>query len=264
MLNHVFAFLVVVGILVALSSSVYRAQTGEPVKKVVEGREVVEYRPYATLAEKLKAIAAAGDRITQDAINASGFRYQDPVTHKEKSGAVGLAIDYIGIMALWLGFMKIAEAAGLIQLLARSIAPVFRFLFPRVPVDHPAAGAMLMNIAANILGLDNAATPLGIKAMKELQELNAQKDTASNAMCMFLALNTSSLTLLPVSVISWRVASGSTAPTTIIVPILIATFCGKIAAIVSCELLERLSPDTPSTLDSQTAQQHRASQEERQ
>ncbi len=250
MLNHVFAFLVIIGILVALSSSLYRAQRGEKVTRIVDGQEIVETRVYATAEEKLKAIAAAGDRITQEAINVAGFRYQDPVTHKEKSGAVGLAIDYIGIMALWLGFMKIAESAGLIQLLARGIAPIFRFLFPRVPIDHPAAGAMLMNMAANILGLDNAATPLGIKAMKELQELNGQKDTASNAMCMFLALNTSSLTLLPVSVIGWRVASGSTAPTTIIVPILIATLCGKIAAIVSCKLLERLSPDTPSLLDS--------------
>jgi len=249
MLNHVFAFLIVVGILVGLSSALYQAQTGETVRKVVDGREVVEKRAYTTLDEKLKAIAAAGDRLTQEAINVSGFRYEDPVTHKEKSGAVGLAIDYIGIMALWLGFMKIAEAAGLIQLLARAIAPVFRFLFPRVPIDHPAAGAMLMNMAANILGLDNAATPLGIKAMKELQELNGQKDTASNAMCMFLALNTSSLMLLPVSVIGWRVAAGSTAPTTIIVPILIATGCGKIAAILACKLLERLSPDTPLVYD---------------
>lgn len=253
MLNHVFAFLVIVGILVALISSTYQAHMGIPVKKVVDGTEIVEYQPYDSASEKLKAIAAAGDRITQEAINTAGFRYVDPATHKEKSGAVGLAIDYIGIMALWLGFMKIAEAAGLIQLLARGIAPIFRFLFPRVPVEHPAAGAMLMNIAANILGLDNAATPLGIKAMKELQELNGRKDTASNAMCMFLALNTSSLTLLPVSVIGWRVASGSAAPTTVVVPILIATLCGKIAAIVSAKLLERLSPDTPSTLDELSA-----------
>jgi spore maturation protein A len=252
-LNHIFAFLVVVGILVALSSSLYHAQRGEAVVKVVGGREMVELRPYATWGEKLKAIAAAGDKITQSAINTAGFRYEDPQTKQEKSGAVGLAIDYIGIMALWLGFMKIAEAAGLIQLLARGIAPVFRFLFPRVPVDHPAAGAMLMNMAANVLGLDNAATPLGIKAMKELQELNGQKDTASNAMCMFLALNTSSLTLLPVSVIGWRVASHSAAPASVIVPILIATSCGKIAAIVACKLLERLSPDTPSTLEDHEA-----------
>lgn len=256
MLNHVFAFLVVVGILVAATSSVYRAEMGEPVRKVVDGKEVVETRFYPTLQEKLKAIGAAGDKITKAAIAASSFRTEDPVTKETKSGAVGLAIDYIGIMALWLGFMKIAEAAGLIQLLAKGIAPLFRFLFPRVPIDHPAAGAMLMNIAANILGLDNAATPLGIKAMKELQELNARKDTASNAMCMFLALNTSSLTLLPVSVISWRVTSGSQAPTTIIVPILIATLCGKIAAIISCKLLERLSPDTPSTLDENAGVAH--------
>ncbi|AXA37605.1 MAG: hypothetical protein KatS3mg130_1111 [Candidatus Sumerlaea sp.] len=249
MLNHVFAFLVVVGILVGLSSSVYHAKYGETVQRVVDGREVTEVVQYPTVSEKLKAIAKAGDRITQAAINVSGFRYTDPETKQEKAGAVGLAIDYIGIMALWLGFMKIAEAAGLIQALAKAIAPVFRFLFPRVPVDHPAAGAMLLNIAANILGLDNAATPLGIKAMRELQELNGQKDTATNAMCMFLALNTSSLTLLPASVIAWRVASGSTAPTTIIVPILIATTCGKIAAIVASKLFERLSPEPPSSAE---------------
>lgn len=249
MLNHIFAFLIVVGILVGFSSALYRSQAGETVKTIVDGRQVTELKVYRTAGEKVAAIAAAGDKITNEAINTVGFRFEDPVTKKQKSGAVGLAIDYIGIMALWLGFMKIAEAAGLIQALARCIAPVFRFLFPKVPVNHPAAGAMLMNIAANMLGLDNAATPLGIKAMKELQELNGQKETASNAMCMFLALNTSSLTLLPASIIAWRVTFKSAEPTTIIVPILIATSFGKIAAIISCKLLERLSPDTPSTLD---------------
>jgi spore maturation protein A len=148
-------------------------------------------------------------------------------------------------MALWLGFMKVAEAAGLIQLLARAIAPVFRFVFPKVPPDHPAAGAMLMNIAANMLGLDNAATPLGIKAMQELQQLNGEKETASNAMCMFLALNVSSLTLIPASIIGYRVTMHSKNPTSFWVPMIIATACGKVTAITLCKIAERFSKDTP-------------------
>lgn len=250
MLNHIWAFLIAVGILVGLYSAINKVSTGEQVVSTrPDGTTVTETRRYRTAAEKVQAFASVGNKITADAVNAVSFRYTDPVTKAEKSGAVGIAVDYIGIMALWLGFMKIAEASGLIQLLARCIAPIFRFLFPRVPVNHPAAGAVLMNVAANMLGLDNAATPLGIKAMKELQELNGQKDTASNAMCMFLALNTSSLTLLPASILAYRIAMKSVNPAVIIFPILIATGCGKIVAIISCKIFERFSPDTPPADD---------------
>ena len=167
-------------------------------------------------------------------------------TFDSSKNAFEISLGLTGVLALWLGIMKIGERAGAVNVLARMLSPFFTKLFPDIPKNHPVMGSIFMNIASNMLGLDNAATPLGIKAMKELQELNGSKDTASNAMCMFLALNTSSLMLLPVTVIGWRVASGSTAPATIIVPTLIATLCGKIAAILSCKLLERLSPDTPT------------------
>ncbi len=254
MLNHIWAFLVVVGILVGASSAVYRASTGEVEKKVVDGKEVTVVVPYDTWDKKLQALATAGNKLTNDIVNSVAFRYDD--NGKQKSGAVGIAMDYIGIMALWLGIMKIAEVSGLIQKLAQLIRPVFRFVFPTVPVDHPAAGAILMNFAANMLGLDNAATPLGVKAMKELQELNGKKDTASNAMCMFLAINVSCLTLLPVSIIGYRVAAHSKAPTQFMVPMLIATFIGHIVAFLGCRLAEKFSPDTPppSAEDKQTAE----------
>lgn len=250
MLNHIWAFLVVVGVLVGFSSAIRDTAVGVPVQQAgPDGTTITVYQKYNTGLKKAEALAAAGNKITQAAVNSVSFRYADPATGIEKQGAVGLAIDYIGIMALWLGFMKIAEASGLIQLLARAIRPLFRFVFPTVPVEHPAAGAMLMNIAANMLGLDNAATPLGIKAMKELQELNRDKETASNAMCMFLAQNVSSLMLLPASIIGLRAASGSKAPTAFMVPMLIATGCGHIVAFLVARLHEKFTRDTRSTLD---------------
>lgn len=155
--------------------------------------------------------------------------------------AVELAIGLIGVMALWLGLMKIAEEAGLVQLIGKWLRPVMKRLFPEVPEDHPAMGSMVMNFAANILGLGNAATPLGIKAMKELQELNEEKDTASNSMCMFLAINTSSITLVASSVIAYRAAAGSANPSEIIGPTLVATIVSTIVAITVVKLFEKAS-----------------------
>lgn len=154
--------------------------------------------------------------------------------------AVELAIGLIGIMALWLGIMKIAEEGGLVRLLAKAVKPVMVRLFPDVPAEHPAMGSMLMNIAANILGLGNAATPLGLKAMIELQKINPHKETASNAMCTFLALNTSSLTLIPATIIGLRAAADSQNPTEVIGPIIVATKVSTIAAIIAVKLLEKL------------------------
>lgn len=154
--------------------------------------------------------------------------------------AVELAIGLIGIMALWLGIMKIAEEGGLVRLLAKAVKPVMVRLFPDVPAEHPAMGSMLMNIAANILGLGNAATPLGLKAMIELQKINPHKETASNAMCTFLALNTSSLTLIPATIIGLRAAADSQNPTEVIGPIIVATTASTIAAIIAVKLLEKL------------------------
>ncbi|MGL5346575.1 MAG: nucleoside recognition domain-containing protein [Peptostreptococcaceae bacterium] len=154
---------------------------------------------------------------------------------------VELALGLIGMMALWLGIMKIAEKSGLIILIGKALRPIMKFLFPEVPADHPAMGSMVMNIAANVLGIGNAATPLGIKAMQELQELNEDKETASNSMCMFLAINTSSVTLVASSVVAYRLAAGSANPTEIIGPSIVATVASTTAAIIAVKLFEKLS-----------------------
>lgn len=154
--------------------------------------------------------------------------------------AVDISLGLIGVMALWLGIMKIAEDSGLIKFIARALRFIMIPLFPDVPADHPAMGAMIMNMAANVLGLGNAATPLGLKAMQELQDLNPHKDTASNAMVTFLAINTSSVTLIPASVIAIRVAAGSANPTEIIGPTIVATIASTIAAIIAVKLLQKL------------------------
>jgi spore maturation protein A len=152
---------------------------------------------------------------------------------------VTLAIGLIGVMALWLGLLKIAEKAGLVDKIARAVRPVFRPLFPGVPDGHPAISAMLLNIAANMLGLGNAATPFGIKAMEELEKLNPTPGTATNAQVLFLAINTASLQLVPTTVIALRAAAHSTDPAAIILPCLGASFCALCVAIVSAKLLER-------------------------
>lgn len=154
--------------------------------------------------------------------------------------SVNIAFSLIGIMALWLGIMKIAEEAGLIKLLAKAIRPVSRFLFPQIPSDHPAIGAIVMNLSANWLGLGNAATPMGIKAMEHLQELNEDKETASNAMIMFLALNTASITLIPMTVIGIRAGLGSQNPAAIIGTTIFASTMATITAITMVKLFSAI------------------------
>lgn len=154
--------------------------------------------------------------------------------------AVELAIGLIGVMALWLGIMKIGEDSGLIRGIGRLLRPVMVLLFPDVPPDHPAMGAMVMNISANVLGLGNAATPFGLKAMEELQKLNKKKDTATNAMVTFLAINTSSVTLIPASTIAILSAAGAINPTEIIGPTIMATTISTIVAIILSKLLQDL------------------------
>ena len=156
--------------------------------------------------------------------------------------AVEISLGLIGIMALWLGIMRIAEQSGLVLLLSRAIAPVMRVIFPGVPREHPAMGAIVMNIAANMLGLNNAATPLGIKAMEELQELNPSKDVATDAMVMLMAINTASVQLIPATVIGLMAAAGSTNPTAVIAPTLIVTGASLIIAILAAKLLQPLFP----------------------
>lgn len=154
--------------------------------------------------------------------------------------AVTIALGLIGIMALWLGVMRLAERAGLVQRIARVLRPVMRRLFPDVPAEHPAMGSMLMNMAANMLGLGNAATPLGLRAMRDLETLNPRPGIATNAMCTFLAINTSSVQLIPATAIAILAASGSTRPTAIVGTALLATICAASVAIISVKLLEKL------------------------
>jgi spore maturation protein A len=156
--------------------------------------------------------------------------------------AVEIALGLIGIMTLWLGMMRIAEASGLVTLLGRILRPVLRWLFPELPPDHPANGAIVVATAANMLGLNNAATPLSIKAMEELQELNPRKDTASNAMVTFMALTTSGVQLIPATMIGVLVAAGSKEPTKIISTSLIATAIGTTAAVIAAKVLQRFYP----------------------
>jgi spore maturation protein SpmA len=163
------------------------------------------------------------------------------------SSAVTLAIGLIGVMALFLGLMKVAEAGGLLTIIAKTIRPVMVRLFPDVPADHPAMGAMILNMSANALGLGNAATPFGIRAMQELDKLNVNKGTATNAMVLFLAINTSSVTLLPTGVIALRASAGSIDPAGILPTTLFATVCSTTVAIIAVKLLQRYS-EIPATI----------------
>ena len=160
-------------------------------------------------------------------------------------GAVELAIGLVGVMTLFLGLMKVAEAGGLLTIIAKLIRPLMVRLFPEVPPDHPAMGAMILNMSANALGLGNAATPFGIRAMQELDKLNPQPGTATNSMALFLAINTSSITLLPTGVIAIRAAAGSTDPAGILPSTLFATICATIAAICAAMLYRRWFPVRP-------------------
>ncbi len=158
------------------------------------------------------------------------------------AGAVDLAIGLVGVMTLFLGLMKVAEAGGMLKILARLIRPLMVRLFPDVPADHPAMGAMILNLSANALGLGNAATPFGIRAMQELDKLNPRKGTSTDAMALFLAINTSSITLLPTGVIAIRAAAGSTDPAGILPTTLFATICSTTVAIIAAKLYRRLAP----------------------
>jgi spore maturation protein A len=162
------------------------------------------------------------------------------------STAVQISLGLVGIMTLWLGMMRVAEAAGLMSLLGRALRPLLRRLFPEVPSDHPAAGAIVLAIAANMLGLNNAATPLGIKAMEELQALNPDKDTATNPMVTFLAMTTSGVQLIPATMIGVLAAAGSQQPTAIIAPSIVATFVGTVAAVAAAKVLQHLYRSSPA------------------
>ena len=162
-------------------------------------------------------------------------------TFSSSKTAFEISLGLTGVLSLWMGVMKIGEQGGVVNVLARLLSPVFTKLFPDIPKGHPVTGSIFMNIAANMLGLDNAATPLGLKAMEQMQELNPKKDTASNPMIMFLVLNTSGLTLVPVSIMVYRAQMGAAQPTDIFIPILLATFFSTLAGIIVTSLYQRIN-----------------------
>jgi spore maturation protein A len=187
---------------------------------------------YIWLALVIVAVVLGGingkiENVTKAAIDSAG-------------NSVTIAIGLIGVMALWLGIMKIADDSGLMVLVARLIAPIMRRLFPEIPADHPAMGSMLMNIAANMLGLSNAATPLGLKAMEDLEKLSKSPGVATNSMCTFLTINTAGLQLIPASMVSLMASAGSKDPTAIIGTTLAATLIAAVLGVTAAKLLEKL------------------------
>jgi len=185
------------------------------------------------IALVVAAINGTADAVTKSAVDSA-------------SSAVQVSIGLIGIMTLWLGIMRVAEASGLVTLVGRALSPVLRWLFPEIPKEHPAGGALVVALAANMLGLNNAATPLGIKAMEELQALNPDKGTATNAMVTFMAVTTSGVQLIPATMIGVLAAAGSTAPTAIIAPTIGATFIGTVAAVAAARVLQHFYAQAPA------------------
>jgi spore maturation protein SpmA len=176
----------------------------------------------------------SGDVVTFKAIIDATFS-------ASRMAVIDIALPLTGIMTLWLGLMNIGEKAGAVGVLSRIVGPFFSKLFPEIPKNHPASGQLLMNFSANMLGLDNAATPLGLKAMQSLQDLNPNKETASNAQIMFLAINTSGLTVIPVAILAQRAILGATNPTDIFIPLLIATYCSTLAAIIFVGIKQKIN-----------------------
>lgn len=162
-------------------------------------------------------------------------------TFSSSKTAFEISLGLTGVLALWLGIMKVGEKGGVVNILARLLSPIFSKLFPDIPKGHPVTGSIFMNLSANMLGLDNAATPLGLKAMEQMQELNPRKDTAWNPMIMFLVLNTSGLTLIPVSIMVYRAQMGAAQPTDIFIPLLLATFFSTIAGIIVTSIFQRIN-----------------------
>jgi len=214
-------------------------------------------KPSAPAAKKTAAINAIWLYLIVVSIIAAAYTgtMEDvgKASFESAKNAVTLALGLIGAMALWLGIMKVAEAAGLMKAFTKAIRPVMHWLFPEVPPDHPAMSAMIMNISANMLGLGSAATPMGLKAMAELDKLNPEKGTATDAMCLFLAINTSSVTLLPLGVITIRAAAGAASPGSIIIPGLCASICSTAAAIFTAKFFANRSKAKAARMTAQTA-----------
>lgn len=223
MINKIWFALLCIGIVYGFAKATYQTATGaKPVQ------------PEAVAAP----IADGETQSDETPIVAMGKRLSDATLDGAKT-AVDICIILIGVMTLWLGLMNVARDAGLIDAFARLLRPLMRWLFPGIPDGHPAQGAILMNLSANMIGLDNAATPMGLKAMTELQTLNPVKDTATNSMAMFLAINNSSVTLIPISIIAIREATGSSNPTKPIAGIIIATTISTLSAVLITKWLAR-------------------------
>jgi spore maturation protein A len=225
MLNKIWFGLLFLGIIYGFGKAAYNSLTDAPA--AAEAAQAVEAEAPAAIQRDRRNFQEMGRDLNAAALGAV-------------QTSVEICIKLIGIMALWLGLLNIAKDAGLVDALARLLAPLMRWLFPEVPDGHPAQGAMLMNISANMLGLDNAATPMGLKAMQELQTLNPEKDTATNAMATFLAVNTSNVTIVPITIIAYRVAAGSNDPAGPLVWIFLTTLVTTIVAIVAVRFLSRL------------------------
>jgi spore maturation protein A len=212
MLNHIWFVMIVGAILIAGGSDIYQELSdSEPTS--VQGEE-------RNLSESTKL-----GQVTSAALEGA-------------STAVEIAIGLIGIMALWLGVMRVAEEAGLTKIIARLVRPITHWLFPKIPENHPAVSAMIMNIAANMLGLSNAATPLGLKAMEELDKLNPNKGEATDDMCTFLVINTSAITLIPATAIALRASLGSSNPQMIIIPSILAATCATIVGLTVVKTIQ--------------------------
>jgi spore maturation protein SpmA len=248
MLNKIWFWLLFIGIVYGFCKAAY--QTKFPPTPTANSSPVSDAQP--------PAASPAGDASkkapSEPGLAAMGKRLNAALLDAAKTTVVDICIPLIGTMALWLGLMNVAKDAGLIDAFARAMRPVMRWLFPEVPDGHPAQGAMLMNFAANMIGLDNAATPLGLKAMEELQTLNPVKDTATNSMAQFLAINCGSITLIPFTIISFRYISGSKDPAGIIGGTLIASLASVIAGITAARWLSR-SPKYDADNPTQAAPQ---------
>ncbi len=215
MLNHIWFAMILIAILIAAGSDLYN----ELIAPVPAGQSEQKAE-----SRNLNEETRLG-RVTSAALEGAGT-------------AVEIAIGLIGIMALWLGVMKVAQEAGITNIIAKLVRPITRRLFPDIPEDHPAIGAMIMNIAANMLGLSNAATPLGLKAMEELDKLNPNKGEATDDMCTFLVINTSAITLIPATAIAIRASLGSSNPQMIIVPSILAATCATIVGLTTVKLIQ--------------------------
>jgi spore maturation protein A len=212
MLNHIWFWMIILSILIAGGKDIYNECTSESVDKT-------------TMSDKNLNDSTYLGKITNAAIESAGT-------------AVKLSIGLIGVMALWLGLMRVAEEAGIIKIIARIVRPITKRLFPGIPKDHPAIGAMIMNISANMLGLSNAATPLGLKAMDELDKLNPKKGQATDDMITFLVINTSAITLIPATAIAIRASLGSVNPQQIILPSIIAASMATIVGVTTVKTIQ--------------------------